>query len=97
MSPAQISTALSTTTNLFLEDSYGSAFPGQEGKKWVRFIGLPVRVHNADYSDSEEVTLTGFLDANPNVMTVSPAPALCLGPDTRWRLGVTSNGYRSKD
>lgn len=88
VSPSSNLTALSTTTNLFLEDSYGALFPGQEGKKWVRFIGLPVRVHNADYSDSEEVTLTGFLDANPNVMTVSPA--LSFVPGTGYTVEVGS-------
>ena len=87
ISPSSNIASGSTSTGLFIEDSYGALYPGAEGQKWVKFAGLPIRVHNADYSDSEEVTFTGFSDTNPNLMFVSPALSFTPGPGYTIEVG----------
>lgn len=64
---------LNTTTQFLIEDSYGALYPGNEPYKWAQFVGLPIRVHNADFTDDEEVTFTGFSPTNAYLMTVTPA------------------------
>lgn len=49
-----------TTAYAIIEDSYGDLYPGDEQRKWLKYIGLPVLIHSEDFSFSEEVTFNGF-------------------------------------
>jgi hypothetical protein len=73
VSPSTLVAAGSTASVIAIQDSFGSFYPGNEKKKWEPFIGLPILVHNEDYSYSEETTLTGFDPADRYKMLVSPA------------------------
>lgn len=76
IAPSSVLGIGSTTTVLFLTDSFSSAnpiFPGNEWFKWQNYVGQPIIVHNLDYSYTEQVTIKGFDIVNPNKMTVTPA------------------------
>jgi hypothetical protein len=49
-----------TDTYAYIQDSYGEVFENDEPRKWERYVGLPVLIHNADFSFSEEIVFTGF-------------------------------------
>lgn len=62
----------STTTDIYIRDSFGVIFPLNESKKYQDYIGLNIRVHSYDYSFDEEVTLVSIDPSNPYHLTVSP-------------------------
>ena len=64
IAPSSVLTSGSTSTILEIQDSYGAIFPGAEYDKWFDYVGLPVVVHNDDWSVSGEAVLTGFDPAN---------------------------------
>lgn len=55
-----------------LKDSYGNAIAGSEYTKWEDYIGLPVRIHDENFTYDEEVTFDGFDPIDPNKMLFSP-------------------------
>lgn len=80
ISPSSQTDTGSTTTSIKIKDSWGALFPGNEKKKWNDAIGLPIFVHNVDYSlISNEVILTGFDPADKYKMLVSPALSFVPG------------------
>lgn len=68
------------TTYAILEDSFGAIFPGAEYKKWEKYVGLPVLVHDEDFTFAEEVKFIGFDPANPYKMLFSPSTPLSGAP-----------------
>lgn len=75
ISPSSIVGTGSTTTEIYITDSYGSVLGvGNENQKWTSSVGLPIVVHSPDYSTIlGPVTLTGFDPNNPYGLIVSPA------------------------
>jgi hypothetical protein len=72
------------TTFAIIEESYGGVFPGAEYRKWENYVGLPVLVHNADYSFSEEATFIGFDSFNPFKMLFAPSSPLSAAPSAGY-------------
>lgn len=62
-----------TTSYAIIQDSYGDLYPGDEQRKWLKYIGLPVLIHSEDFSFSEEVVFTGF-DAQNRYKMLFDAP-----------------------
>lgn len=61
--------------SVIITDSYGAKFPGNEKEKYENYIGLPIIIHNDDWSISFERTLTGFNPTNPYQMLIGePLP-----------------------
>lgn len=73
ISPSSQVTGDSTSSQLIIEDSYGALFPGQEYLKWQAYVGLDVRVHDANYTNVGTTTFTGFDPSNSFAMNLSPA------------------------
>lgn len=74
ISPSSRLATGSTSTVLRIKDSYTAAqpkYPLNERKKWANYVGLPILVHNEDYSVAEETTFTGFDNADTAIMYVS--------------------------
>jgi len=69
-----------TTTSLLVQDSFGAFFPGNESKKWVDYLGLPIRVHSADFTFDEEVTLLSIDPGNQYNLLIDPATPLSGAP-----------------
>jgi hypothetical protein len=77
IAPSTLIIGGSTTTILCIKDSFGSAFPYNEKKKWEPIIGERILIHSADYSYQEETVLLGFVPGNNYQMMVS---ALSVAP-----------------
>lgn len=82
ISPSSLVDTDSTTTSIRIKESFGSAFPGNEGKKWKDYVGLPIFVHNLDYSIvSAEVTFLGIDPGDSHRLLVDPALGFTPSPD----------------
>ncbi len=69
-----------TTTTVLIEDSFGAIFPGDEGKKWDDYAGLPIIVHSADWSFEETVTLLSVDPSNRYRLLIDPTTPLSIPP-----------------
>jgi len=76
----------STVNQIRIMDSYGSEFPGNEKMKWTRTIGQPIVVHNYDYSQEYETTLTSFDPLDGYIMNVNPP--LPVAPSDDWTVDI---------
>ena len=74
ISPSSLITGASTTTSLIIQDSFGAIFPGDESKKWINYVGLPVLVHSPDYSYSHQTTLLSISPGNNYQLNVGNPP-----------------------
>lgn len=82
ISPSSLVGTGSTTTGVVIQGglpgetgSFGALYGTQEYKKWSALVGMDIIVHSADFSVSGQTVLTGFDNANPWLLTVSPALA----------------------
>lgn len=73
VSPSSTIATAGSSTYAIIEDSFGAFYPGDEQQKWLDYVGLPVLVHSADFTFSEEVTFTGFDPGNPYKMLFDTA------------------------
>lgn len=73
ISPSSLVGAGSTTTRIIIKESFGAIFPGRERDKWIDYEGLPIRIHNEDYSFDETTTLVDLPASNLLALDVSPA------------------------
>lgn len=64
--------ASGTTSQITIQDSYGSVYPGNEPLKWVNYVGQRVLVHSSDYTQSQEVTFVSQDPVNAYIMNLSP-------------------------
>lgn len=71
ISPSSIVGSGSTSTKIVLTPSYGEAFGSDEYKKYIDFIGLPVVVHDYNWTYEFSGTIVGFQSGSPNNMVVS--------------------------
>jgi hypothetical protein len=69
-SPSSIIAAGSTTTQLVITDSFGTAFPKIEKSKWVSYVGMNLTVHSPDWSTSYDTRLASFDPVNPYLMNI---------------------------
>jgi len=73
ISPSSLVTG-GTVDNVLITESFGAFFPGAEQNKWKPYVGLPIFIHNADYSIvSSEVTFTSVDPGNNHSLLVSPS------------------------
>lgn len=71
ISPSTMVGAGSTSTNIKMVASFGSANLVDERKKWQDFIGETIRIRSADYLNDDLCTFTGFLNTDQSMMVVS--------------------------
>jgi len=57
-----------TTSYAIIEDSYNAIFPGNEKKKWEKYLSLPIVVRNETYTVYEQTILFGFDPVDPYKM-----------------------------
>jgi hypothetical protein len=62
-----------TSTSLRLVPSFGQTSTANELAKWTSFFGLPIVVHNSDYSITGTSTLISLSLTDPNALVISPA------------------------
>ncbi len=70
--PSSLLQAGSTSSSLFIQESFGRVFPDTEPDKWSPYVGQRILVHNDDWTDSEETTFQGFDPGNPYRLIVNP-------------------------
>lgn len=73
VSPSSIVGVGSTTSRIIITESFGAIFPGNERGKYEDYVGLPIKVHNADFSIVEVVNLLPLPADNNDALDVSPA------------------------
>lgn len=73
ISPASLLDTGSTTTKLFIKPIGNPTQPATERARWESFIGAKVNVRSADFTFSEETTITGLDPQTQNGLIVSPA------------------------
>lgn len=61
-----------TSTEIKLVPSYGQTAIQDEINKWAMFSGLPVIVHNSDWSVSGSSFITGIGTSSPDALSLSP-------------------------
>lgn len=76
------------TTSILIQDSFGSLFPGNEGKKWEDYAGLPILVHSDDWFYEEEVTLLGVDPSNSYRLLLDPSTPLSGAPSAGFIVDV---------
>lgn len=84
-----------TPTALLIKDSFGPAYPGNEQKKWLNFLNLPIFVHSPNYTTrAGTAILTGFDPTNPYSMQLQ-APGLPFTPQPGdvVEIGDYGSGY----
>ncbi len=88
-SPSSVLTTGTTQHLLVLEDSFGTATPGQEVSKWTSYLGLRGLVHDTNYNQSATCILGSVSPTTRNAIIVSgisiPASA---GPFPGWVLDI---------
>ncbi len=77
-----------STTNLIIQDSFGAIFPGNEYRKWVDYLGLPIIVHSEDWSYSETVTLLAIDPANKYNLLLDPTTPLSGPPSAGYIVDI---------
>lgn len=70
ISPSSIIGSGSSVTEVKITPSY-STTNGNEFEKWTQYIGQQVKIYRPDFSFSENGTLTGFKDTEPNTALIS--------------------------
>jgi hypothetical protein len=62
ISPSSVIAVSGSTTYAYIQDTptEGPLYPGDEPRKWENYIGLPVLVHDENFTFQEEVVFTGF-------------------------------------
>ncbi len=70
---SQCSGVGSTTTNIRILPSYGRTYGLDEWRKWERYLGTRIRVHNATFTQDAETVLLALGGSNPNNLVVFPA------------------------
>ena len=78
-SPSTIVASGSSTTQISIQDSYGTISPSKEKDKWANYIGKEILVHSEDWSVEGLTYLQGFDSGNDYKMLVSPALAFTPG------------------
>lgn len=78
----------STTTSLRLMPSFGQPSITSELAKWTPYFGLPILVHNADYSDVGTATLIGLDPLDPTALEISSG--LGFTPGTGYTLEIAN-------
>jgi len=82
ISPSSLLVAGTTSSQLVITESFGSAFPSQEQLKWVDYIGYKILVRSPDYTTRfEETTLLSIDPVNNHILNVSPALSFTPLPD----------------
>jgi hypothetical protein len=71
-SPSSLVSTGSTSTEIRIQPSFGQTAITSELGKWTSFKGLPILVHNADYSVSGQTTLVGIGNVDPSSLDVDP-------------------------
>jgi hypothetical protein len=79
-----------TTTQLLIQDSYGSLFPGNESRKWRNYLGERIVVHSYDWSFAEEVTLLSIDPGNRYRLNLDPSTPLSAPPAAGYIIDVPS-------
>ena len=82
VSPSSILKNASSSTQLFLEKSFGTIPTASETSKWVQYIGLRVLVHNSDFSVTGETFIISIDAILPDVLNITPA--LGFTPDSTY-------------
>lgn len=72
ISPSSNIIAGSTTSQIKIEDSYGSLYPLNEKKKWENLEGNLVTIHDILYTDVQTTTFTGFSPTDKYLMLLDP-------------------------
>lgn len=62
-----------TTTLLRLTPSFGQTSLAAEMLKWTPYIGLPIVVHNTDFSNESVSVIQGISPTDPTALMISPA------------------------
>jgi hypothetical protein len=70
-SPASILSSGSTTTQLVIQNSYGTTAPAIEKDKWVDYIGEDILIHNTTYSTTYTATILGFDPSDATKMNIT--------------------------
>lgn len=76
-SPSSILASGSTTTQLVIQNSYGTTAPAIEKDKWVDYIGEDILIHDITYTTTYTATILGFDpsdDTLMNITTIGGAP-----------------------
>lgn len=73
IAPSSRLTGASTSAAVVIQDSYGAVYPGAEYKKWSDYVGLPVYVHDEDWTRLSTSTLIGLDPGNPYRLLLDPA------------------------
>ena len=76
----------STTTELYIEDSFGALYPGNESLKWADYVGQTIAVHNADQSSYQTCKLVSIDSSNNYLLhvtglTSAPSPGFIIDID----------------
>lgn len=78
-SPSSMLASGSTTTQLVIQNSYGTTAPEIEKDKWVDYIGEDILIHDITYSTTYTATILGFDPSDDTIMRIttigSPPPA----------------------
>lgn len=83
IAPSSPINSSSTTTRIFIDESQtlGDVIGiSRERDKWPDYIGSKINVHSQDWSDEEEVTLTGFDPSSDNGLLFTPPLTFTPGP-----------------
>lgn len=85
-------------TSVKIIGSFGELYTGQEYKKWIDGIGLPIVVHSADYTTRYgESVLVGFDPADPFRLLLNPALSFTPQPGDIVEIGDYPNNTDPND
>ncbi len=74
ISPSSVVDVGSSTSTIVIKDSFGALYPNNESKKWANYIGLPIIIHDFEWTHSATVTLTGIDTSNNYILHTSTIP-----------------------
>ena len=74
ISPSSVIVSGSTENQLFVQDSFGALFPGNETEKWANYVGQNIYVHSPDYTVGAECVLQSIDDVNNYLLHTSNLP-----------------------
>lgn len=64
-----------TKQYLIIEDSFSAKFPGDEMRKWRNYVGLPIAMHDENYTYYQETTILSLDPINNYKMYISGFPS----------------------
>ncbi len=67
---SMVASAGNSFTQVTVLPSYGEKYGTREFRKWQDYVGMTIRIHDEDYNDDEEATLTAV--SQTNVLTFDP-------------------------